>query len=245
MEIASGRNFPGAPRPRRREGVVRASAWPAMSRSAAPWAKRRQTSRSTERRRDDPDRYPVERAGPSDRMRRSWPTSSACRPSVSMMRGDTDKIPPTDSAPEPARPDPDRRRSRPARHPRSRQQAEENWRPSAGDKRAAIRISDGRIRIAGTDPDQFCRSRRAPRRRSLEAEGSRDLRPGRRHLPERHPSRRSRDRSGDRHHQNHQLRHRRRFRRDAQPAAARRSGPWRGDAGHWTGADGAGGLRRG
>jgi Aerobic-type carbon monoxide dehydrogenase, large subunit CoxL/CutL homologs len=67
--------------------------------------------------------------------------------------------------------------------------------------------------------------------RSLEAECERDLRAGRRHLSERHPSRRSRDRSRHRHHQDRQLRHRRRFRRDAQSAAARRPGAWRRDAG--------------
>ena len=92
--------------------------------------------------------------------------------------------------------------------------------------------------------DQLRRPRKAPGRRSLEAECERDLRAGRRHLSERHASGRSRDRSRDRHHQDRQLRHRRRFRRDAQSAAARRPGAWRRDAGDRPGLDGAGGLQR-
>ena len=112
---------------------------------------------------------------------------------------------------------------------------------SAGD----LEISNGLVRIAGTDRSiSFADLAKAPGRRSVEAECERDLRAGRRHLPERHASGRSRDRSRHRHHQDRQLCHRRRFRRDAQSAAARRPGAWRRDAGDRPGVDGAGGLQR-
>ena len=112
---------------------------------------------------------------------------------------------------------------------------------SAGD----LEISNGIVRVAGTDRSiSFADLAKRPGVDPVEAECERDLRAGRRHLSERHASGRSRDRSRHRHHQDRQLRHRRRFRRDAQSAAARRPGPWRRDAGHRPGADGAGGLQR-
>ena len=139
--------------------------------------------------------------------------------------------------------DSDRRRQRPARHRRTRQEAEGDRGRSAGDQRRRSRNQRRQDTDRRHRPfDQLCRSGKASRRRSVETECKRDLHPGRRHLPERHASGRSRDRSRNRHHQDRQLRHRRRFRRDAQSAAAGRAGSRRRDAGHRPGVDGAGGL---
>ena len=112
---------------------------------------------------------------------------------------------------------------------------------SAGD----LEISDGRIRIAGTDrsisfADLAKRPGVDPSKLNASATFAQadGTYPNGTHLAEVEID------PGDRHHQDRQLRHRRRFRRDAQSAAARRPGPWRRDAGHRPGPDGAGGLYR-
>ena len=195
-------------------------------------------------RRHHPDRHPVERAGPPDRLRatgrRAVRAAAGARPRpAGRYRQDRHR-----SRHRRLGFDPDRRRQRRARHPRSRRQAEGDRRRGAGDQRRRSRDQRRHRAHRRHRPlDQLCRSGETAGRRSLEAECERDLHAGRRHLPERHASRRGRDRSRHRHHQDRQLCHRRRFRRDAQSAAARRPGAWRRDAGDRPGADGAGGLQ--
>ena len=112
---------------------------------------------------------------------------------------------------------------------------------SAGD----LEISDGRIRIAGTDraisfADLAKRPGVDPSKLNASAtfDQADGTYPNGTHLAEVEID------PGDRHHQDRQLRHRRRFRGDAQSAAARRPGPWRRDAGDRPGPDGAGGIRQ-
>ena len=161
---------------------------------------------------------------------------------VHMHQGDTDEIA-TGLGTGGSSSIPYRRRLRRARHERARRQAEGARGRSAGDQRQRPRDRRWpRAHRRHRPRDQLCRSGEARRRRHLETQGQRHLQQRRRHLSERHACRRGRDRPCDRHHQNRQLCHCRRFRRHPQSAVAGGPGPWRRDAGHRPGPDGAGGL---
>ena len=121
-----------------------------------------------------------------------------------------------------------------------REIAAEALETSAGD----LEISDGMVRIAGTDRSiSFADLAKRPGVDPSKLNASATFTQRRRHLPQRHPSGRGRDRSRHRHHQDRAICDRRRFRGDAESAAARRPGSWRRDAGDRPGPDGAGGLR--
>ena len=152
-------------------------------------------------RRLGPDRDPVERAGPQDRLcanrgRAVWAGARACSCLPGRHRSGRHR-------PRHGRVGfhSDRRRLCRACHAQA-------WRQFAGDRGRGAgnrhrRSRDQRWRRAGRRHrplGQFCRSGQAARRRCLQAERERDIRQRRRHLSERHPHRRGRDRSGHRHH---------------------------------------------
>ena len=86
MEIANWKEFPKRAKAAKKQGLVRGIGLGQLCRGLRHHGRGdRQCRARSQRRRHDPDRHPVERAGPPDRLcADSSPSSSGCRPSASM-----------------------------------------------------------------------------------------------------------------------------------------------------------------
>jgi len=183
--IANWKEFPKA-----RQGRKEKKAWCAASdlaltsKFAAPWAKRRQCGARSQWRRDDPDRYAVERAGSFRLRTRNWSPSSRARARARPhFPGRHDRIAtvlaPGGSASIPTGGVSVERATR-TLGANLREIAATRWKPAR-----RSRDQRGYGAIAGTDAPSSLRIWQAARRRSSKLKRERNLHQRRRHLPER------------------------------------------------------------
>ena len=179
MEVANWKEFPKRAKAAKKQGLVRGIGLGTLCRGLRHHGRGdRQCRARSQWRRHHPDRHPVERAGPPDRLCADWsPSSSGWRRSASTSCRATPTRSPPVSAPAA------RRRSRPAASASSappatlgRQSARDRRRGAGNQRRRPRDQRRHRADRRHRPLDQLRRSRKAAGRRSVEAERQRDLR---------------------------------------------------------------------